>query len=77
MKNKSLNLGSKLPYLVIFRLTFGKKKSAYLKQFRTFQDAKFRTKLEILKFRTKIALLGVLSSNFKETIVIFTQNKKH
>ena len=60
MKYESLNLGPKLPHLGIFKLTFEKKLLSYLKQLPIFQKAKFRAKLKILNFWTKMLYLGIL-----------------
>ena len=46
IKQESWNLGPKLPYLGIFRLTFEKRLLANLKQPQIFQSAKFRAKIK-------------------------------
>ena len=54
MKQESLNLRPKFPYLGIFRLTFEKKKTIV-----TFEELKLKLqKFKILKFVTKIVLFG-------------------
>ena len=66
MENESLNVGQKLPYLGIFRLTWKKKKKliSYLKQPRNLQYANFCAKSKFLKLGTKSALFGCFGQQF-------------
>ena len=57
IKNESLNLGPKLPYLDIFKLTFQKKKVIF-KATSIFLQHKVLSKIKYSKFKTKNPLFG-------------------
>ena len=62
---KYINLGPKLLFLGIFRLTFERKPSLIFEATSNFPKYQVSCKL---KFETKIAYLGVLGKNFKKLL---------
>ena len=67
MENESLNVGQKLPYLGIFRLTWKKNKKqliSHLKQPQNFQYTNFCAKSKFLKLGTKSVLFGCFGQQF-------------